>query len=196
MSRTLFLALFAICLTSMGARILVNAQELGARSAPTYTAAQAATGKTAYDQNCASCHGGNLDDGALAPALKGVAFMQKFGGKKVEDLLAKIVTMPPASPNSLGGTTSAAVAAYVVQANAILAGSSELPASGPALAAMTIPVGGFSVTSYSPYAPTLPAVTRPNPLDSFTPVSDAELVEPSAQDWLTWRRAYDAQGFS
>src|SRR6266853_3213562 len=196
MSRTPFLALFAICLTSLGASILINAQEPGARSAPTYTAAQAATGKTAYDQNCASCHGGNLDDGALAPALKGVAFMQKYGGKKVEDLFAKIATMPPASPNSLGGATSAALTAYVLQANTIIVGSSELPAGGPALAVMTIPVGGFSVTSYSPYAPTLPTVKRPNPLDSFTPVSDAELVEPSAQDWLTWRRAYDAQGFS
>ena len=61
---------------------------------------------------------------------------------------------------------------------------------------MTMPVGGFSVTSFSPYAPALPAVKRANPLDAFTPVSDAQLVEPAAQDWLTWRRAYDAQGFS
>ena len=44
--------------------------------------------------------------------------------------------------------------------------------------AMTIPVGGFSVTSFSPYAPALPAVKRPNPLDGFTPISDAQLVEP------------------
>jgi hypothetical protein len=36
------------------------------QSAPIYTAAQAAAGKTAYDVSCASCHGGNLDDGALA----------------------------------------------------------------------------------------------------------------------------------
>jgi len=59
-----------------------------------------------------------------------------------------------------------------------------------------MPVGGFSVTSFSPYAAALPAVKRANPLDTFTPVSDAQLVEPAAQDWLTWRRAYDAQGFS
>ena len=30
----------------------------------------------------------------------------------------------------------------------------------------------------------------------FDPISDAELVEPRDQDWLIWRRTYDAQGYS
>jgi alcohol dehydrogenase (cytochrome c) len=166
------------------------------QSAPTYTAAQAAAGKTAYDASCASCHGGNLDDGALAPALKGVAFVQKYGGKSVENLFAKVTTMPPASPNSLGAAATARIVAYLLQANSIVAGANELPTDQASLARMTIPVGGFSVTSFSPYAPALPAVKRANPLDTFTPISDAQLVEPAAQDWLTWRRSYDAQGFS
>src|SRR5258705_1560255 len=100
MSRTPYLAaLFALCLIPTGAGLSINAQEPGLRSAPTYTVAQAAAGKTAYDRSCASCHGGRLDDGALAPALKGVGFMQKYGGKPVEGLFAKIAAMPPASPN-------------------------------------------------------------------------------------------------
>ena len=173
-----------------------RAQEPLAQSAPTYTAAQAAAGKAAYDTSCASCHGGNLDDGALAPALKGVAFVQKYGGKSVENLFAKVASMPPASPNSLGAAATARITAYLLQANAIVAGTNELPPDQGALARMVIPVGGFSVTAYSPYAPSLPAVKRPNPLDAFTPISDAQLVEPAAQDWLTWRRSYDAQGFS
>ena len=174
----------------------LRAQQGPTQSAPTYTAAQAAAGKTAYDASCASCHGGNLDDGALAPALKGVGFVQKYGGKSVEALFAKVASMPPASPNSLGAEATARITAYLLQANAIVAGTSELPSDGAALARMTIPVGGFSVTAYSPYAPALPAVTRPNPFDGFTPISDAQLVEPAAQDWLTWRRSYDAHGFS
>jgi alcohol dehydrogenase (cytochrome c) len=182
------------------AGILLAAAALRAQqasqSAPTYTAAQAASGKTAYDASCASCHGGNLDDGALAPPLKGVAFVQKYGGKSVEALFSKVTTMPPASPNSLGAAATARVVAYLLQANAIVAGTTELPTDQASLARMTIPVGGFSVTSFSPYAPALPAVKRPNPLDAFTPISDAQLVEPAAQDWLTWRRSYDAQGFS
>ena len=90
-----------------------------AQSAPTYTTAQAAAGKAAYDASCASCHGGSLDDGALAPPLKGVAFVQKYGGKSVDALFAKVTTMPPASPNSLGAAATARVVAYLLQANAI-----------------------------------------------------------------------------
>jgi len=174
-----------------------RAQEAATRSAPTYTGAQAAQGRAAYTQSCASCHGGNLDDGPLAPPLKGVAFVQKYGGRSVDELFVKTsTTMPPTSPGSLGGATYAQIVAFILQANAVVAGPAELPSDGARLAAMTFPVGGFSVSAYSPYAPALPAVTRPNPLDGFTPVSEAQLIEPAAQDWLTWRRAYDAQGFS
>jgi alcohol dehydrogenase (cytochrome c) len=35
-----------------------------------------------------------------------------------------------------------------------------------------------------------------NPLDKIAPVTDAMLQNPSAADWLTWRRTWDAQGFS
>src|SRR5688572_1722321 len=70
------------------------------QSAPTYTTSQATAGKAVYDASCASCHGGNLDDGALAPPLKGVTFVQKYGGKSVDTLFSKVTTMPPASPDS------------------------------------------------------------------------------------------------
>jgi len=187
-------AVTAVAIVALSLQLAVAQQ--ATQSAPTYTAAQAAAGKTAYDASCASCHGGNLDDGALAPPLKGVAFVQKYGGKSVDTLFSKVTTMPPASPNSLGAAGAARVVAYLLQANAIVPGPNELPTDQPSLTRMTIPVGGFSVTSFSPYAAALPSVKRANPLDTFTPVSDAQLVEPAAQDWLTWRRAYDAQGFS
>ena len=166
------------------------------RSAPTYTPAQAALGKTGYDASCASCHGGNLDDGPFAPPLKGVAFITKYGGKPVDELFAKSMTMPPANPGVLGATTTAQIVAYILQANAILAGTSELPTDQKALTAMTIPQGGFSFMAFSPYAPAPPPVKRANPFDRFTPVTDKHLAEPPEQDWLSWRRSYDAHGFS
>jgi alcohol dehydrogenase (cytochrome c) len=177
--------------------LALAAQEPETRSAPTYTVGQAASGKAAYDRSCASCHGANLDDAPLAPPLKGVAFIQKYGGKSVDQLFVKVsTTMPPAGAGSLDAATYAQIVAYLLQANSIVAGTHELPTDPVALGAMTIPVGGFSVTSFSPYAPKLPTVTRRNPLDRYTPVGEAQLIEPPAQDWLTWRRSYDAHGFS
>jgi alcohol dehydrogenase (cytochrome c) len=186
--------IYAAVILLIGVGIYPAAQE---RSAPAYTAAQAAQGRVAYNQSCASCHGGNLDDGPFAPPLKGVAFVQKYGGKSVDELFAKTsTTMPPTAPNTLGAATYAQIVAYLLQANAVVEGPSELPSDPARLATMRFPVGGFSVSAYSPYAPALPAVKRPNPLDSFTPVTEAHLIEPPAQDWLTWRRSYDAHGFS
>ncbi|HEU4695162.1 MAG TPA: cytochrome c, partial [Vicinamibacterales bacterium] len=74
----------------------------GVRSAPTYTTAQAALGQAAYRASCASCHGENLDDGAFGPPLKGVLFIQKYGGKSLEPLYTVTATrMPTTAPASL-----------------------------------------------------------------------------------------------
>ena len=66
-------ALFAIALSSY-------AQNQGP---PTFSAAQATEGQSAYAQNCSGCHGQSLDDGEFAPPVKGTAFMAQWGGKSV-----------------------------------------------------------------------------------------------------------------
>ncbi len=167
------------------------------RSAPTFTTAQATLGKAAYEASCASCHGGNLDDGTFGPPLKGVAFIQKFGGKSVEPLYTASATrMPTTAPGSLAPAVYAQIVAYVLQQNAIVAGAEELPADPARLAAMTIPQGGFAIMAFSPYTPPAPTVVRPNPLDRYTTVTDAMLAAPPPSEWLGWRRTWDAQGFS
>src|SRR3972149_4543288 len=166
------------------------------QSAPTYTAAQANQGRVAYGQHCASCHGPNLDDGALGPPLKGPVFIQKYGTKSVDGLFTVMsTTMPTVSPGSLGASTYAQILAHMLQANAIVAGTRELPSDPRRHASMIVPAGGFSFMAFSPYAPTLPALNRPNPLDAFTPVSDARLANPPAKDWLMWGPAYGGARF-
>jgi alcohol dehydrogenase (cytochrome c) len=49
--------------------------------------------------------------------------------------------------------------------------------------------------AFSPYA-AKPSADLPSALDDFTAVSDASITDPPADDWLTWRRSYDAHGFS
>ena len=63
--------------------------------APSFTAAQAAAGRATYTENCASCHGANLDDGAFGPALRGPEFRASWFGRSADQLFTKLETMPP-----------------------------------------------------------------------------------------------------
>ena len=167
-------------------------------SLPSYTAGQAALGKPAYDQACASCHGVNLDDGEFAPPLKGGDFRLRWGGKSVEALFDQLTrTMPPGSPGSLGDAAYTQVLAYLIQENGVIATDRPLPSDSAALRTMMLPSaaggpgGGLTIGVAIP-----PSPSRSNPLDRLTPVTDAMLSDPSDGEWLTWRRAFNAQGFS
>jgi alcohol dehydrogenase (cytochrome c) len=173
----------------------IDAQALGS---PTYTSEQAAQGQTAYAQNCASCHGPNLDDGQFAAPVKGSAFRQQWGSKSVEELFTYVSSrMPPASPGSLGDEAYAGVLAYLLQQNGVGAGTRPLPSTPEALRSMVLPAsppgpgGGLSAGVSLP-----PAPPRSNPFARFSPVTDAVLNSPPEADWLTWRRTQDVQGFS
>jgi alcohol dehydrogenase (cytochrome c) len=166
------------------------------QTALSYTAEQALRGKAAYEQSCVACHGGSLNDGALGPPLTGPAFIQKYGGKAVGDLFTVTsTTMPTGAPGSLGGASYADLVAYLLQANAIVPGTAELPSDTRQLASMMIPAGGFSFMAFSPYA-AKPPVDRPDPFARYTPVTEPMLTEPPPGEWLAWRRTYDAHGFS
>ena len=167
------------------------------QSGPTFTAAQADRGAATYGANCASCHGVELVDGPFGPPLKGVVFIGRWGLRTVDELFALTsTTMPTTAPGSLAADDYAALVAFILRENAIVAGSEELPADPARLAAMTIPQGGFAFMAFSPYTPPPPPVERPNPLDGFTTVGDDVLANPPPGDWLSWRRTWDAHGFS
>jgi PQQ-dependent dehydrogenase (s-GDH family) len=93
---------------------------------PQYTAAQAAAGKTAYDANCAVCHGNTLTNGTFATPLAGEYFKTQWAGKTVGAFFNKAKTMPPASPNSLPEQTYADIVAYVLEVNGFKAGGTTL----------------------------------------------------------------------
>ena len=183
----------AVCLVVLvGGTASLQAQE----RALSYTRAQSEAGRAAYVANCVMCHGPHLNDGPLAKPLKGPAFMQKYGGRSVRELYEITrTTMPSSAPGSLDAATYAALVALMLQENAIVAGQDALPPDPRELAAMMVPATGFSFMAYSPYTALKPVVL-PNPLDHFTPVTKADLTNPPAQDWLTWRRGWDAHGFS
>jgi mono/diheme cytochrome c family protein len=100
---------------------------------PQFTAAQAAEGRTAYNANCAACHGNTLTNGTFAPPLAGESFKELWSGQTVRALYDKAKTMPPSAPGSLPDVTYANIVAYILETNGTKAGNIALPAGGAAL---------------------------------------------------------------
>ena len=157
---------------------LAFAQAVQSLTSPTYTAVQSAQGKAAFTQSCASCHGSNLDGGEAGGPLKGVEFLQRWGGKSAESLFAYMsAKMPPAGPGELGDRTFAQVLAYLLQENGVQPGSRDLPSDSEALKTMMLPSalpgagGGLSAG-----IPLPPFRVKPSPLDTIRPVTDAMLT--------------------
>ncbi|HTC54510.1 MAG TPA: PQQ-binding-like beta-propeller repeat protein [Steroidobacteraceae bacterium] len=166
-----------------------------------FTPEQAAQGKIAYAAQCGSCHGKNLSGSEFATPLNGTAFSLNWGGKPADALFTFIRTrMPPAAIGSLTPDATAGLLAYLLQVNGAKAGAAPLAADASTLGALRIPRNPVAKASpmmpLSPLSPPVPKVFVPNPLDEFTPVTEALLRDPAAGDWLLWRRTYSDQGFS
>jgi len=180
-----------------GAYLLSGSLIAQSVATPSFTEAQATQGKAVYDRNCLSCHGANLDDGEFGPALKGVEFRIRWGAKPIDGLFGEMMRMPPAAPGSLGEDTYVQLLAFLARENGVLSGTRALSGEPAALRAVALPaaIGGPS-GGLTTGVPIPPAPPRANPLDRLTPVTDLMLSAPADGEWLTWRRSFDAQGFS
>src|SRR5262249_15230784 len=95
--------------------------------APTFTAAQAAAGRAAYDRSCAGCHRADLQGSFEAPQLAGSNFLNAWGDKTVSDLQTYLMSsMPPTDPGSPGAQSMVDIVAYIVQANGARPGTQAL----------------------------------------------------------------------
>ncbi len=188
--------LAAAAMGMLGVQLAVHLQAQ-ALTAPSFTPAQVTAGQATYRQSCASCHGANLDDGEFAPPIRGAEFRQAWFGRSADILFEKIESMPPTAPGSLGAQRYSEVMAYVLSQNALAAADKPLPTDVAALKSILLPgfaggpSGGLSGGVTIPAGP-----NRANPLDRYTPVTDAVLANPAAGEWPSWRRGYDGQGFS
>ncbi len=95
-----------------------------------FTTEQAARGRLAYAQHCASCHGGELKGGEGKP-LAGDPFWTDWRETTVEYLLTRVSTEMPFSEDgrlagSLSPSTYADIVSFVLQQNDLPAGPREL----------------------------------------------------------------------
>jgi alcohol dehydrogenase (cytochrome c) len=182
-----------------------------------FTAAQAAAGQAAYEKHCSLCHGPALYGTTMGKPLTGNAFMTAWGGRTAQELFTHTRReMPPGGGGTLSDDEYLAVVAYVLEANGHTAGSTALRADS----SLPVRPGQSAASSQSatspapaPVPPEVPitrlsaevaaaearaaALAYPNRVvPRFTPVTEAILQNPPAEDWLNWRRTRDAHGHS
>ena len=92
-----------------------------------YSDAQSKRGDVLYKEQCATCHGDNLEGSGPMPALAGKDFLASWQGKTVADLFEKThTTMPATAPGSLTPAQAADITAYMLASSKFKAGTTEL----------------------------------------------------------------------
>ncbi|WP_238946734.1 PQQ-binding-like beta-propeller repeat protein [Seongchinamella unica] len=186
-----------VSLYSLLSTIAVGAQDGG-------LALQLQTGKALYNANCSQCHSMTLRGSAHGTALSGTAFMDRWGDRNSTALLRfNQANMPPGQGAGLDEEQHLAIVAYLLSSNDL-----ALPAVLSAEAPLSIASGepleieaGQALESWGS-ADTIDAAARSKsgfsnrPLPAFTPVTEEELDNPAAADWLSWRRTRDGWGYS
>jgi alcohol dehydrogenase (cytochrome c) len=214
-----FMFVFTL-LTAAGVMRVAGQQQ--APAAP-FTAAQAEAGGAAYQANCASCHGANLDG---LPPLSGAAFMGSWSTRTTRDLIGLIsTTMPTDRPGALPQQTYVEIAAYIMQFNGRPAGTQPLTATTEALigGGATQQAGGSQAAAgrggaAAPGAaggpggagapagapgrggrgqqPQPTGLTVSGEVRNWAPVTDEMLRNPAPGDWPMLRRDQFASSYS
>jgi mono/diheme cytochrome c family protein len=126
-------AILSVC----GFILSVSYAVLGAQgkaSAGVYTAAQATSGEAIYKEQCAACHGDNLEGSGPMPPLAGMDFLTNWQGKSLGDLYEKIqTTMPATAPGTLMPAQTADLLVFILKSSKYPAGSSALEGKVEAL---------------------------------------------------------------
>ncbi len=203
--------------------IFLTQSTLGFSQGPqtTYTVAQAESGAGVYASACAACHLADLQGSFEAPELAGPNFRNNWGGRLVAEFMQRIATtMPPGDIGSLAEAEVAAIVSYILAANEVAPGAVALTVASPGTlipgmapvvtdVAGVPPVPGRSGRVRSPDTIQAPpeflgdvsesagGITETySVVDSYTPVSDADLRNPPRGDWLHWRGSPGSNGFS
>ena len=95
-----------------------------------YASAQAVAGAVVFTQNCASCHGANLQ-GDEGPALIGQKFAAPGAGNTIGSIFSLITQqMPLTNPGGLAQTQYEDVMSYILSKNGYPSGNTALAYTG------------------------------------------------------------------
>jgi quinoprotein glucose dehydrogenase len=96
---------------------------------PSFTVEQAQAGRALYARQCAPCHGAAQEGGEAGPALRGTAFLAKWGPKPWQELFEQTRrTMPVTQPAGLARSQYEDVLALILSVNGQAPGATRLSA--------------------------------------------------------------------
>lgn len=182
----------------LGSAVVLGAAAASAQSGASFDQ-QVTAGRALYAANCAACHGEAMTGGQFATTLVGPQFLSSWGGEPVGDLEAYVrSSMPPGGAGRLDAASYAALTALIVHENGgtldtpVTRGlAAAMPAAPSAEVQNALGIGGISANH--PLPASAPPVDR---FANYTPVTAAQLANPEPENWLTWRRGHNGQGFS
>src|SRR5687767_1556338 len=117
----------------------VGAQATRMANEGVYTAEQAKRGEALYKEQCAMCHGDNLERSGPMPALAGKDFLANWETKTVGELFEKThSTMPATAPGSLSPEQAADIVAHLLSVGQYPAGTMALDTKTETLAQIKI----------------------------------------------------------
>jgi mono/diheme cytochrome c family protein len=107
--------------------VAVAAQATRSVNEGVYTADQAKKGEALYTEQCAACHGDNLEGSGPMPPLAGKDFLANWTGKTLGDLYEKTqTTMPATAPGTLSPEQTADIVAFMLSKDNYPTGAAAL----------------------------------------------------------------------
>jgi alcohol dehydrogenase (cytochrome c) len=177
---------------------LFSASTVLAAEAPassTFTQEQYERGEAVYQQECALCHGPELDNG-VASTLHGQTFRKTWSrlGVTVGDLYNRIAnTMPPGQLGELSESENLDVLAYLLGRNNVLQGSQELNAEYDYLSAIPISRGDEELDIAANF---IEGLHGSEPTGSGPSFADLLSAADNSQDWLYHNHNYQGTRYS
>jgi mono/diheme cytochrome c family protein len=125
--RRLAAVLAAGAFVASAAFATVSAQATRSVNEGIYTAEQAKQGEPLYREQCAQCHGDNLEGSGPMPPLAGPDFVNTWNGRTVGELFEKThTTMPATAPGTLKLEDTANLLAFMFSVAKYPAGTAAL----------------------------------------------------------------------
>ena len=149
--------------------------------------------QTLFSQQCSQCHGATLRGSAHGTSLKGQIFKDTWATQNWQALASlSSTTMPPGEPDRLSTAEHAALAKFIFTSNGLPVAAEAQQDESQETTGSDSWDGAAGVAEI--------ARSRSNFKNSvvkgFKPVAQAELNNPGADDWLSWRRTLDGQAES